>query len=190
FHPNTERVRSCRASTGAAWSATATRRGRLASSISTTRNISEPIFAPGAPPSASADSIDRSVDRDCSSASRLAACIVVFLLVLARAAGPVEVGEEAIDRPGLPDVVGQLFTHQLLREIDGLLADVAPQFVDDLLPLGLQLLIPGGDDPVALRLGLGLHVGDDLLPLRPGVLSDLSRLGTRLGELGPVLVEL
>src|SRR5699024_7457861 len=61
---------------------------------------------------------------------------------------------------------------------------------NDLLALRGELLVTGGDDPVALLLRLGLHIREDLLPLGAGVVADLGRLTTRLGELCAVLGQL
>src|SRR5699024_2052367 len=111
-------------------------------------------------------------------------------LVLTRAGDPVEVCQKAVDGARAADRVGQLLTHEPLGQVDGLASEIGAQLGDDLLALSRELLFTRGDDPLALGLGLGLHVRKDLLALRTSVVADLGRFAARLGELSLVLGQL
>src|SRR5690625_4812837 len=100
----------------------------------------------------------------------------------------IELGQETIYGAGPLDVVSERLADDLLRQLDRGAADVVTQLGDDLLALGLQLVLPGRDDAIGLLLRLALHLLDDLAALLVRVLTDASGLQTGLGELGGVLL--
>ena len=67
----------------------------------------------------------------------------------------VELVEEPVDRAAAAGVVGEGLADDLAGQVDRERADLAAQLVDDLLPLGGQLLLAAGDDAGRLLLRLG-----------------------------------
>ncbi len=56
----------------------------------------------------------------------------------------VQLVEEAIDRSGALDVVGERLSDDLLGQVDRGLTEVGPQLGHDLLPLSDELAVTGG----------------------------------------------
>src|SRR6266498_557711 len=76
-----------------------------------------------------------------------------------------------------------------LRELDRDLADLAPELLEDPVPLGPDLLLGLRDGGGGLPLGSRLDVGAQLLGRLPRLLDDAVRLLAGLRELLPVLGE-
>src|SRR5690606_36512342 len=86
-------------------------------------------------------------------------------------------------------LVGERLADDSARQVDRELAQLGPQLSDESLPLRGELLLAGRDDAIRLLPGFGEDALADPLRIRTSVVADPSRLGTRLGELGLVLLK-
>src|SRR5690606_10375708 len=188
--PKTRSLSSARAEPGTDTSASATRSERWSSSTATTANSSDPVVAAtlSLPVRAA-----RSASRDRELASRLAAYMLLTFASLPSdpdaGIGGIELAQEALDRCGLLGLVRNRLTDDLLGQVDGRAADFGAQLGEDLLALGFQLCLARGHDAVALGLGLGAHLREDLLALRTRFLTDARGLQPGVGQLLLVLLQ-
>src|SRR5215470_11159354 len=100
-----------------------------------------------------------------------------------------DLSQEAINHARLPGLVSQGLADDPARELDGKTAYLGAQRGQRLLPVGLDLSVGRGDDPLPLGRACRAAFGDDLSRLFLGALAQSGCLVPGVGKLCPVLLE-
>src|SRR6478672_2266730 len=189
--PRMSRTSAWRLSTGSASSVSASRSAGFCSAAFAKANSSSSTLARSPSASATATSaVAYAAALSPLPKMRSSSSIALLgpLLVRALLAGS-DLRDVVVDQLLVRLLVERL-PHDPARELDGDLADLGPQLVEDPVALRPDLVLGAGDRVLGLLLGVGLDVAPELVRRHPGLLDDPVALVAGVRELRPIVREL